>query len=94
MLKIPSEYSLDLFVNFTMLAINLVMLVIMLLFNPSLDSVSLWERAINRGLLVGNLALAALSFHWIHCKRNKLLKINETTLKNNKKQAKRHRISK
>ncbi len=62
----------DVFVNFSMLVINLVMLVVVLLFNPSLDSVSLWERALNRGLLFGNLTLAGLSFHWICCKRGKM----------------------
>ena len=74
MFKIRSEHSMDVFVNFTMLAINLTMLVITLLFNPSLDSVPLLERAINRGLLVGNLAVAGLSFHWIYCKKSKFQK--------------------
>ena len=74
MFKLPSGHSTDVFVNFSMLAINLVMLVVVLAFNPSLDSVPLWERAINRGLLVGNLALAGLSFHWIYCKRTKAQK--------------------
>ena len=82
MFKIRSEHSLDVFVNFTMLAINLTMLVVTLLFNPSLDSVPLWERAINRGLLVGNLALAGLSFHWIYCKRTKIQKTINSTKKN------------
>ena len=81
MFKIRSEQSLDVFVNFTMLAINLTMLVVTLLFNPSLDSVPLLERAITRGLLVGNLAIAALSFHWIFCKRNKLQKAVNSTKK-------------
>ena len=81
MLNLRSAYSRDVFVNFTMLAINLIMLVIVLLFNPSLDSVPLWERAINRGLLVGNLALAVLSFHWIHCKRTKFQKTINSTKK-------------
>ena len=76
MFKIRSEHSMDVFVNFTMLAINLTMLFVTLLFNPSLDSVPILERAINRGLLVGNLAVAFLSFHWIYCKKSKFQKPN------------------
>jgi len=64
--------ALDLVINFVILSINFVMLFIMLSSNISLGSVSVWERAINRGLLFGNFALAALSFYWIYRKRIKL----------------------
>jgi len=64
--------ALDLVINFVILSINFVMLFIMLSSNISLGSVSVWERAINRGLLFGNFALAALSFYWISRKRIKL----------------------
>ena len=70
--KIRIEDTFDLILNFVILLINFVMLLIMLSSNISFGSVLLWERAINRGLLFGNIALAVLSFYWIYRKRIKL----------------------
>ena len=55
------------------------MLFIMLTSNISFSSVSLWERAINRGFLVGNVVLAFLSFHWVYSKKVKFQKIVKET---------------
>jgi hypothetical protein len=63
--------ALDFVISFVILSINVVMLFIMLSSNISLGSVLVWERAINRGLLFGNIALAVLSFYWIYRKRIK-----------------------
>jgi hypothetical protein len=64
--------ALDFVISFVILSINVVMLLIMLSSNISLGSVLVWERAINRGLLFGNIALAVLSFYWVYRKRIKL----------------------
>jgi hypothetical protein len=83
--KKSTGYSIDFAVSFTILAINLVMLGIMLTNNTFFNPFPMWERAINRGLLFGNLALAILSFHWIYCKRNKLQGINKRKSKSKKR---------
>ena len=70
--KIRIGDTFDIILNFVILLINFVMLLIMLSSNISFGSVLLWERAINRGLLFGNIALAVLSFYWIYRKRIKL----------------------
>ena len=80
--KISSAYTADLLINLTILAINLLMLYIMLTANTLLVSMSVWEIAINRIILVGNSALVILSFQWIYNKRGKLQKIiNENNSK-------------
>jgi len=70
--KIQLGDAFDLVINFIILSINLVMFFIMLSGNVSFGQSLLWERSINRGLLFGNVVLAALSFYWIYRKRIKL----------------------
>jgi len=77
MQRMSLEDTLDLMINFVILSINLFMLFIMLTDHISFGSISLWELAINRGLLFGNLTLAFLSFYWIFRKRIKLEHIIE-----------------
>jgi hypothetical protein len=92
MRKISTGYSIDLVVNFAILAINLIILTVILNSNISLSSVSLWERAINRSLLIANVVLALLSFQWIYSKRKKFQKIiKEITItnENNKNKSRR-----
>ena len=76
--KISAGNTADLLINLTILAINVLMLYILLTANTLLSSMSVWEIAINRVLVVGNLALVLLSFFWIYTKRIELQKtINE-----------------
>jgi len=70
--KIQLGDAFDLVINFIILSINLVIFFIMLSGNVSFGQSLLWERSINRGLLFGNVVLAALSFYWIYRKRIKL----------------------
>lgn len=71
------EDTLDLIISFVILSVNLFMLFIMLTSNISFGSISLWEVAINRGLLCGNITLAFLSFYWVFLKRTKFERIIE-----------------
>ena len=81
--KISAGNTADLLINLTILAINVLMLYILLTANTLLSSMSVWEIAINRVLVVGNLALVLLSFFWIYTKRIELQKtINK--INNNK----------
>ena len=77
--KISAVNTTDFLINLTILAINVLMLYILLTANTLLSSMSVWEIAINRVLVVGNLALVLLSFTWIYTKRIELQKtINES----------------
>ena len=76
--KISTGNTADLLISLTILAINVLMLYILLTANTLLSSMSVWEIAINRILVIGNLALVLLSFPWIYNKRIDLQKtINE-----------------
>ena len=76
--KISTGNTADLLISLTILAINVLMLYILLTANTLLSSMSVWEIAINRILVIGNLALVLLSFPWIYTKRIELQKtINE-----------------
>jgi hypothetical protein len=76
--KISAGNTADLLVNLTILAINVLMLYILLTANTILSSMSVWEIAVNRMLIFGNLTLVLLSFPWIYTKRIELQKmINE-----------------
>ena len=76
--KISAGNTADLLISLTILVINVLMLYILLTANTLLSSMSVWEIAINRILVIGNLALVLLSFPWIYNKRIELQKtINE-----------------
>ena len=83
--KIRLGDAFDLLINFVILSINFVMFFIMLSSNVSFGQTLLLERSINRGLLFGNVVLAALSFFWIYRKRRKLeYMIKENRMKHKK----------